>query len=209
MTGRPRSAALDRAILQATFELAEELGHRGVSMEAVAARSGVAKQTVYRRYRSKGELFLDVLVTFAAEQLPTPDTGSLQGDLLVLLEATFTAQQGASGVLNRALAVESLQDDTFAGQLWSRLLEQRRQVLLDVIARARQRGEVSHPDDQFLVDLVFGPMWYWLLYGRGHLDVAYARQVAAAAALVASTATSAPAHPSEPTGNPTADAAMR
>jgi AcrR family transcriptional regulator len=185
MAGRPRSSTVDDAILRSTLELAERHGYRGVSIEGVSAHSGVAKQTIYRRYSNKGLLFLDALIAFAAEQLPVPDTGTLQGDLAELLGATFTAQQGASGVLNQALAIEALQDDVFAEQLWERLIDQRRQVVRDLIARARDRGEVHHPDDEFLVDLVFGPMWYWLLFDRRRLDVDYAATLAHAVCRVA------------------------
>ncbi|GAB1643572.1 TetR/AcrR family transcriptional regulator [Krasilnikovia sp. MM14-A1259] len=187
MTGRPRSAAVDDAIMRATFELSEQYGYRGVTMERIASHSGVAKQTIYRRYRSKGEVFLDALATYAAERLPHPDTGTLYGDLHALLSATFDAQQGASGMLNRALATEALQDDEFARLLWERLIDKRRGAVRDIVDRARARGEVRRADDDFLVDLVFGPMWYWLLFGRSHLGPGYAAQIAGAVATLAAT----------------------
>lgn len=187
MSGRPRDPAVDDAILRATFELTERYGYRGVSIEGIAAHSGVAKQTIYRRYRSKGEMILDALATFAVEALPVPDTGTLRGDLHVLMEATFHAQQRASGILNRALAAEALQDDEFAKLLWERLIVLRRDAVRDMVARARARGEVRHPDDDFLIDLVFGPMWYRLLFGRDVLDPAYALALADAVATVAAT----------------------
>lgn len=185
MTGRPRDPAVDDAILRATFELASEAGLRGVSMEGIAARSGVSKQTVYRRYSSKGEVILDALAAFAAEKLPTPDTGSLRGDLLALLSATFEAQQGASGVLNRALAAEALQDETFTKLLWERLTLPRRNEVRKILQRARGRGEISNGDDEFLIDLVFGPMWYRLLFDRSVLDHDYAEAVTGTVVAVA------------------------
>ena len=178
MSGRPRDPGVDNAILRATMDLVAEDGYRAVSIEGIAAKAGVSKQTVYRRYRSKGEAILDALAAFALGKLPVPDTGTLRGDLVELLTATFEAQQGISGVLNRALAAESIQDEAFAHQVWDRLILPRRDAVRALLARARTRGEVTHPGDDFLIDLVYGPMWYRLLFGRDALDAAYAEQLA-------------------------------
>jgi hypothetical protein len=102
----------------------------------------------------------------------------VRDDICVLLTATFAAQQGVSGVLNRALANEALQDDVFTKFLWERLAQPRREEVRKILRRARTRGEVSYPDDDFLVDLVFGPMWYRLIFGRSALDRRYAAAIA-------------------------------
>jgi AcrR family transcriptional regulator len=180
MTGRPRDPAVDDAIRAAALELTQEQGYRGLSMEGIAARSGVAKQTVYRRYRSKGEVVLDALVGFAFTQLPNPDTGSLREDLTVLLTATFRAARGVAGDLNRALAAEALQDDEFAARLWRELIAVRREAVAQLLRRGRERGEVTHPDEEFLLDLVYGPYWYRLLFGPAVLTDARARLLAEA-----------------------------
>lgn len=80
--GRPRSEEADRAILSAATELLAERGLGGMSMEEAAARAGVGKATVCRRWPSRGALALDgFLAEFEAEQ-PLPDTGTFRGDLL-------------------------------------------------------------------------------------------------------------------------------
>ncbi|WP_371481678.1 TetR/AcrR family transcriptional regulator [Kitasatospora sp. NBC_00315] len=187
MTGRPRDPAVDEAIRRAAVELTEQHGYRGLSMEGIAALSGVSKQTVYRRYRSKGEVVLDALAGYATHHLPTPDTGSLRGDLTALLTATFEGQRGVIGTLNRALAAEALQDPAFADRLWERLIAVRREAVRELLARARERGEVDHPDDEFLLDLVYGPMWYRLLFGSDALTASQAAELARSVALVATT----------------------
>lgn len=174
MTGRPRDPAVDDAIRQAALDLITEQGYRGVSMEAIAARSGVSKQAVYRRYPGKGEVILDVLTVYARTRLPTPDTGDLREDLLALLEATFAGQRGVAGALNQALAAEALQDPAFAQRVSSELIAARRQAVRRILTRARERGQLTHPDDDLLIDLVFGPMWYALLFDPGKLTDAYA-----------------------------------
>ena len=77
--GRPRDARADRAILEATLELASEQG-LGLSMDAVAARAGVSKATIYRRWASKEALVLDAWRELVGP-MPVPDTGSVRGDL--------------------------------------------------------------------------------------------------------------------------------
>ncbi|MFI7694526.1 TetR/AcrR family transcriptional regulator [Nonomuraea sp. NPDC049655] len=178
MTGRPRDPAVDDAIRQAALSLITEQGYRGVSMEGIAARSGVSKQAVYRRYPSKGEVILDVLAVYARTRLPTPDTGDLREDLLALLKATFAGQRGVPGALNQALAAEALQDPAFAQRVSSELIAARRQAVRQILTRARERGQLAHPDDDLLIDLVFGPMWYALLFAPGKLTDAYAAALA-------------------------------
>ncbi|MFC4909694.1 TetR/AcrR family transcriptional regulator [Actinomadura gamaensis] len=185
MTGRPRDPAVDDAIRRAALELVGEHGYRGVSMEAIAARSGVSKQAIYRRHASKGEVMLDAQAAFARTRLPTPDTGDLREDLLALLEETFSGQRGVNGALNRALAAEALQDDAFSELLNERLIRQRRDAVRLILARARERGEVAHPSDDLLIDLVFGPMWYALLLDPGKLTAEYAATLTDAVLAVA------------------------
>src|SRR5947209_18539308 len=89
--GRPRSAEADRAILAAAVDLLAERGLAAMSIEEVAARAGVGKTTIYRRWPSKGLLALDAFViSFRAEQ-PQPDPGTLRGDLLSALHAWVRA----------------------------------------------------------------------------------------------------------------------
>ena len=89
--GRPRSQAADRAILAAARELLAEGGLAAMSFEEVAARSGVAKTTIYRRWTSRGALAMDAFLADFQAQQPLPDTGSLRGDLLAALRAWIRA----------------------------------------------------------------------------------------------------------------------
>ena len=88
--GRPRSAAADSAILQATLELLLDTGYRGLTMEQVRERAGVGKATLYRRFRSKQELVADA-VRHLNQQIPPPDTGNVRDDLLAVAGAVLAA----------------------------------------------------------------------------------------------------------------------
>src|SRR3954462_14908931 len=79
--GRPRSERADRSILEATLELMSEQGYTRMSMDAVAARAGVTKPTVYLRYKSKADLATAALAAATPEELPA-ETGDLRADLI-------------------------------------------------------------------------------------------------------------------------------
>ena len=183
--GRPRNPDIDVAIREATLDLVAEQGYRGVSIEGIAARSGVAKQTVYRRFSGRGELILDALTADAADRLPPRAVGTLYEDLTSFLTSTFAELNGRGGPLNRALLVEVLQDREFADLFRTRHIAARRAAVAEILARARARGEVESDDDETLIDLVFGPMWYRLLIGHGSLDAGYAAVLARAVVTVA------------------------
>src|SRR5512142_1481611 len=124
--GRPRSAEADRAILTATADLLAERGLAAMSIEEVAARAGVGKTTIYRRWPSKGLLALDAFViSFRAEQ-PLPDTGSLRGDLLSALRAWVRATtQTPMGPMLTGLIAEAQHDPERRGAWRDRGLEPR------------------------------------------------------------------------------------
>ncbi|MEV8376402.1 TetR/AcrR family transcriptional regulator [Kribbella sp. NPDC056861] len=82
-TGRPRDPRRDEAILGATRELLSEKGYAQLSIEAVAARSGTAKSSIYRRWDGKEQLVVAALQAHVEHDGPAPATGSLRGDLLV------------------------------------------------------------------------------------------------------------------------------
>ena len=85
--GRPRSVAADEAILDAATDAFIELGWDGLTIEGVAARAGVGKTTIYRRYPCRLDLLLAAAERLAEEKGAAPDTGSLRGDLLGLADA--------------------------------------------------------------------------------------------------------------------------
>src|SRR5437588_13131394 len=90
--GRPRNADTDSAILAATCELLVDNGYGRLSMEAVAARSGVGKPTLYRRWSSKAALVADAVVAILSADAPAaamalPYTGEVDRDLRDWLDA--------------------------------------------------------------------------------------------------------------------------
>ena len=142
--GRPRSQEADRAILTAAVDLLAERGLAAMSIEEVAARAGVGKTTIYRRWPSKGLLALDAFVASFREEQPQPDTGSLRGDLLSALHAWVRAvTQTPMGPMLTGLIAEAQHDPELRGAWRDRVLEPLRTQHRIMLDRAIARGEIA------------------------------------------------------------------
>jgi AcrR family transcriptional regulator len=166
--GRPRSDESRQAILEAAFELVLEVSYANTTIEGIAARAGTGKQTIYRWWRGKADVVLEALTANAAKQVPSPNTGSLRGDLLRFITATFAAgrKPGTLPVL-RALMAQAQLDPAFAVAFRERFLRSRREALAEVIRH--------HPDDirvpeEVALDVVFGVLWYRILATHAPLN---------------------------------------
>jgi AcrR family transcriptional regulator len=177
--GRPRSEEARRAILSAAHEELLERGFGALTMEGIAARAGVGKQTIYRWWRSKADVALDAMLSEAAAGIPLPDEGSLEADLTAFLDRTFAMQDTERPALVGLLA-QSLLDPAFAGAFRDRFLAGRWAALGSVFERAVARGEISPGEDLgLLIDMVYGLLWYRLLFRHRPLDATTAREIAA------------------------------
>jgi AcrR family transcriptional regulator len=169
--GRPRSAEADRAILDAAGALLAERGLSGMSIEEVAARAGVGKATIYRRWPSKGLLALDAFMIMFRSLQPPADSGSLREDLLFALRAWVRAATTTpSGHLLASLIAEAQHDPELHAAWRDRVLEPLRAQHRVILERAVSRGELSPDVDQDVVlDLFFGSAQHRLLLG--HLEL--------------------------------------
>jgi len=177
--GRPRSAEADRAILAATADLLASRGLADMSIEEIAARAGVGKTTIYRRWPSKGLLALDAFVAVFAEQQPLPDTGTLRGDLIAALTAWVRAvTQTSMGRMLTGLIAEAQHDPSLRAAWRERVLEPLRSQHRIMLDRAIGRGEIPATVDQEVVlDLFFGSAQHRLLLGHLPLTDEFISQV--------------------------------
>ena len=166
--GRPRSQEADRAILTATLDLLAERGLAAMSIEEVAARAGVGKTTIYRRWPSKGLLALDAFVASFREEQAQPDTGTLRGDMLAALRAWVRAvTQTPMGSMLTGLIAEAQHDPELRGAWRDRVLEPLRRQHRIMLDRAIARGEIAPSVDRDVVlDLFFGAAEHRLLLGH-------------------------------------------
>ncbi len=171
--GRPRSEKARAAILRAAAGLLLEHGLAAVSMDAVAARAGVSKATIYRWWPTKETLALDALYTEWTTAAPVPrDTGSLRSDLIELLSpwVRLVSAQPYGRVI-AALLAETRTDPAFAAEYQRRVIEPRRDQAREIFGRAIERGEVpADLDLEIALDLIYGPLYLRLLQGHAPLD---------------------------------------
>ena len=169
-----RRMASTRAVLAATVELLEEVGYRSTTVEAIARRAGVGKQTIYRWWNgSKADLVLDAFIGIGPQRVPAPDTGNVGDDLRAILHPVFAlnAIRGRGTALaNRTLMAEAQLDPEFAAT-YARLHASWWGALRDAVERGVHRGELrDSTDPQVIVDLLLGAAWYRLLLGHAPLD---------------------------------------
>jgi AcrR family transcriptional regulator len=180
--GRPRSERARRAVLDATLALAAEEGPAGLQMEAIAKRAGVSKETLYRWWRSKTEVVLEALAERSRRTIPLPDTGSLGGDLRAFLRATVDAADPTTVQLLHAVAAGAASDPQVAAEVRDRFLVVRRTALGELLTRAVSRGEMASEGVPLTIDMVYGSLWYRLIFAVGPLDYGWADEVATAIA---------------------------
>ncbi len=176
-TGRARNEQARRDILDAALALARhDLG--ATTVDSIAARAGVGKQTIYRWWPSKWAVILDALLCHAEREVVTdPVTGPLADRLVAFLASSFKLLTGpdSDGSLLRALMAHAQVDHGFAVVWRDEFILPRRRALLQLLNHGQQ------DDREAAVDLLFGAMWYRLLIEHHPLDEAYAHRLTTAA----------------------------
>jgi AcrR family transcriptional regulator len=170
----PRAERSKQAILDATRELvAEEGGVRSLTVEAVAARSGVAKTTIYRRWRDKWELALDAVMIDMLPGFADPvDVGDTRKELVTFVSSVLkTLGTPPSGPAMQGLVSEIATDPDLARVYRDRVVEPRREQLRPVVERGIERGDLRPDTDVRLVhEFLVGPIFYRLLFSGGPIN---------------------------------------
>ncbi|GLZ77462.1 TetR family transcriptional regulator [Actinorhabdospora filicis] len=174
-----RSEKSRQAILTAARELVAEYGFAKLTIEAIAARAGVGKQTIYRWWTSKGAVVLDSLIGDTPNGAALPDTGDLATDLREVMR--LTAAEMASPEIQastRAMNVAVQTDPALAEVYRERYLGPALASARDRLASAREAGQVAADADlEVAAEVLFGAIYYRWSLGLGPLDDAYADAV--------------------------------
>jgi AcrR family transcriptional regulator len=160
-----RSEQARQAVLEAADDLLVERGFAGVTIEGIAARAGVAKQTIYRWWPSKVDILLDAFIDDMAQHLTPPDLGDLGLDLHTHLSnlADFLTH-GDAGAVFRALVGQAQHDPELATRLRTDYLSQQRARDRLPLQRAVERGQLpSDTDLELAIDQLLGPIHYRVL----------------------------------------------
>lgn len=174
------------AIREAVVEELAAVGFSRMSIEGVARRAGVGKTAVYRRWKSKLHLVLDLVGAFAADGLPVPATGSLYGDVRALLEVvSHVLRHPVASAVIPDLLVEAARHPEIADAVRGALLDGQHRMAQGIVADAVARGELpAQISPDHALDLLIGPLYWRQVVARdavtaGHLDT-LAHQVVAA-----------------------------
>jgi AcrR family transcriptional regulator len=178
--GRPRDERVDHAILAATRELMAEVGVYEFRTADLAARAGVGKGAIYRRYASKDELVTAAIASLVSEEIVVPDTGSTRNDLLVLMREAVELYRGpGAGRLMPNLVGAMAQKPELAKAVREGFLAGRRTALSEVLRRGIERGDLRPDlDVELALDVLGGPLFYRLLITGGPIDERLAEGVA-------------------------------
>jgi AcrR family transcriptional regulator len=158
--GRPRDPGYDKAILDATLEILNEKGYAGMTIDGVAARTGVGRPTIYRRWPSKPALVIAAL-TQSPGTSPTPDTGALRDDLLAFQRDQVRMMDlPSSRRITAGLVADLVADPELADTYLGDYVGLRQTSVSQALDRGVERGEIR-PDADFslIYDLLIGPLF--------------------------------------------------
>ena len=176
--GRPRSDQVHRKILDATRELLTETGFSALRLEHVAARAGVGKATIYRRWGSKEALAQELLAELAAPHIAVAETDDTKAELLAAVVNPMRAVTDTPfGPVIRALLSQIAVNPTLGDPFRATVVQARRDEIARVIARGIARGDLRpDADPEIATELLVGPVYFRLMFG-GALTLAFANRV--------------------------------
>lgn len=163
--GASRNPQSEEAILEAATAILAETGYAGFSIEAVARRAKAGKPTIYRWWPSKAHLLLDVYKRLK-NVLPDPDTGSIEGDIILFLDSLTAFWSGSAGDVFRSLLAEAQVDEPAAAALRAYSLDRVEHTSI-MFERAKERGEIRRDvDSRAATEMLSAFAWKLLLTGR-------------------------------------------
>jgi AcrR family transcriptional regulator len=160
-----RNEASRRAILAAAIDLIGERGYDHVSVEAIARRAGVGKQTIYRWWPSKGAVALEALNDSLATVVDFPDSGDIVEDLRTQMKGVVQLLGSTEvGRVYQGLLAAAQSDSSLSRAHLEQIIEPANVACHARIARAQDRGEIrADADRQLMIDLLYGAIYYRLL----------------------------------------------
>jgi AcrR family transcriptional regulator len=177
--GLSRSQRTEAAILAATRELLAKGGVRELTVEGVAARSGAAKTTIYRRWRSKDELALAVLIDMVQTVVAVPELPDTRSELIALVQgAVRVLGKTLMGPVMQGLVSELATNRQLASAFQQRVVALRLHEVERLLRRGIARGELRADIDIGLThELLFGAVYYRLFLSGEPLDRKLAERI--------------------------------
>ena len=176
--GRPRSGEVHRRILDATRELLSEDGFSDLRLEHVAARAGVGKATIYRRWGSKEALAQELLAELAGPHIAVAESGDTQAELLAaVLNPMRAVTDTPFGPVIRALLSQIAINPMLGDPFRATVVQARRDEIARVVRRGIARGDLRpDADPEVATELLVGPVYFRLMFG-GELTPRFASRI--------------------------------
>lgn len=175
--GRPRDEIARARILEAALELVEELGFANTTTDAIAERAGASKATIYRWWPNKAAVLMEALREAVAQELPFPTTGELREDVRLQLRNFIRLLTGRHGRVFKAFLAAAQNDAEVAETFRSVWMRPRRADAKAALAHHRGRQLREDVDLDFLMDLLYGPIYFRLLAGHRPLTEKLANEL--------------------------------
>jgi AcrR family transcriptional regulator len=163
--GAVRSPEAHASILAAATDILEESGYAGFTIEAVARRAGASKPTIYRWWKGKAALIMELYEQERETALTVPDRGSLEREVTTRMRNLWRLwQRTPLGHALRSIIAEAQADPVALAQLREDFLPKRRAWTYTLFHRAVARGELpAHADIESATTLIYSFNWYHLL----------------------------------------------
>jgi AcrR family transcriptional regulator len=176
--GRPRSERAHQAILTAARQLLIEKGFAEMRLEHVAARAGVGKATIYRRWPSKEALAQELLSELAAPHIAVAESGNTREEMLAAVTNPMRAVTETDfGPVIKAMLAQIASNPSIGDPFRATVVAARRAEVARVIQRGIARGDLRPDADAALAtELLVGPVYFRLMFG-GDLDLDFAERV--------------------------------
>lgn len=180
--GRTRSEAARVAILNATLNLLEHQSLQQISIEAIAKEAGVGKATIYRWWPSKVSVVIDAFVQNHVLQTPMPKGSSCREAIAVHIHRMIQQYDGRGGRLVAQIMAEGQADQDVLREFRERFFYGRRAMVREVIEEGRRNGEFrTDLESEFLMDIIYSPVYFRLLMGHLPLSQDFADELARSA----------------------------
>jgi AcrR family transcriptional regulator len=174
--GRIRDEEAKARILAASLEVLEELGYPGATTEAIAERAGASKSTIYRWWPNKEAVMLEALREAVAQELPFPDTGSLEDDIRIQVHNFVKLLNSTRGRAFKGIIAAAQSDSKVAEAFLSIWVRPRRASARRGIERYEKELRPG-VDLEVLLDALYAPLYYRLLIGHQPLTIEFADQM--------------------------------
>jgi AcrR family transcriptional regulator len=168
--GRPRNESIRIRILETAVSILKRRGYKHATMNEIALRSRVGKQTLYRWWKNRAELLMEALLYNAEKNVDAhtgpEETSSLQN----FIARVFDVINKDSGIILRSLVAEGICDKNFSLVFFNTFISKRQNTLSGLIREHASFADKGADTINALVDVVYGAMWYRLIFGHRPLD---------------------------------------